>query len=268
MQKFKLLVITIIIIVGIFTYYLYYIDNHSINIKEVNLYNKKVDSTKHGLKILQFSDSHYSNDNTQKIKLLYKKVTLTKPDIIIFTGDLADNNLSTTNKKLLTNYLKKMSASTIKLAVLGEKDTLYDRQILINGNFTILNNELLPVYFQNNEPIYFYGTKHLINKNNFNPDFKNIKRENLFIFLTHNPQNTKLLLKYKPDYIFAGHNHNKEINFPFIDLEPSSLYPAFTYSFNTTKLYISNGLGHHQYKFRFNSQPRIELYRLLKNKKS
>ena len=80
--KFILLVVIIIL-------YPFLIGTKGIFVKEYKITTNKIDQNAHGLKILQFSDLNYKSNLTDSmLNSLIKKINETKPDIVIFTGDL------------------------------------------------------------------------------------------------------------------------------------------------------------------------------------
>ena len=84
--KFILLIVIIVL-------YPFFIGTKGIFIKEYKLTTSKINQNTHGLKILQFSDLNYkSNLSDTKFNNLIRKINETKPDIVIFTGDLIDKN--------------------------------------------------------------------------------------------------------------------------------------------------------------------------------
>ena len=63
-----------------------------------------IPSSYDGLKIVHFSDLHYKKVITEKeIKNLIKEIKKIKPDIVLFTGDLADDDYKLTNQDI--NFL-------------------------------------------------------------------------------------------------------------------------------------------------------------------
>ena len=101
----KLLLTLIFIIL-----YSFFLGTKGIFVKEYKIETQKISSDTSGLKILHFSDLHYgSSVNMKMIKSLVNKINQTKPDIVIFTGDLIDERHKITNdeKDTITKELSK-----------------------------------------------------------------------------------------------------------------------------------------------------------------
>ena len=119
--------ITIIIIVCFFSLYFYakYEPTIGLIVKETRITNQKIPDSFNGSKIIQFTDIDYGNNIFQdELDNLVKVINERKPDIVIFTGNLIDNNynLSTKEKEKIITSLKKINASTSKYAVYGKDD--------------------------------------------------------------------------------------------------------------------------------------------------
>lgn len=84
-----------------------------------------------GLKIVQFSDLHWSSQFSQnQIKKLLKKIRTIQPDLICFTGDfLCHSELEDKNR--LLSFLQSLEAPLGCFAILGNHD--YDQPVCINA---------------------------------------------------------------------------------------------------------------------------------------
>ena len=89
----KILYYILICLVFIFIILIYsrFISTTSLNINEIVI-NTNINDSYNGLKIVHFTDIHYKKIITEdRVKDLIKKINNTKPDLILFTGDLIDN---------------------------------------------------------------------------------------------------------------------------------------------------------------------------------
>ena len=89
-KKWKIIFLVILIIATLFIL-LRYIGNMGIKVKEYKIINNNIGNF-YGLKIVHVTDLHYGMTNEKKLKKLVKEINLTKPDIVLFTGDLVDKN--------------------------------------------------------------------------------------------------------------------------------------------------------------------------------
>lgn len=274
------IIIVLIIIGTIFFTYTTYISTVKFSIKEYRIINEKIPDNFNGLKIIQFSDLHYGstmfNDNLKKIK---DEINKRKPDLVFFTGDLIDKNykISQKDKENLSKSLNSINASLGKYAILGNEDKNEEITTILNqGNFTTLKNEYDLIYNKTNSPILLIGlSSSLKNEQNISKAYEYFKQQNynsniFTITLTHEPDaTTDILNSYQnTDLILAGHSHNGYIRIPIINypLEKTSgakKYINEFYEINSTKLYISSGLGtNNSIGIRLFCRPSINFFRL------
>lgn len=244
-----------------------------ISLYKLNIYEKTINNNSFiGNKILHISDIHYKRVIDEKqIKKLIKKINELKPDIVLFTGDLIDEDYEMTNKD--TNFLiKNLSKIETKYgfyAILGDndyKDIDTIKNIYIRSGITLLDNEMTKIYNESDEYIELIGLSSY-NKNKFN--INNINSNNAFV-IVHEPDSIDEIIKnLNPGNIFAGHSINGSINIPIIKqlLLPKGAkkYYRKHYKIKNTNIYISNGIGVNNLNFRLFNNPSITLYRIKKN---
>lgn len=270
---FKIILITIIV-VSLFLLYTKYISTNGIIIKEKRIVSKRLPESFHGTKIIHLSDLHYgSTVYLEDIKNIVKKINYRKPDLIIFTGDLIDENYKMKNdeRENLIKELNKLSASIGKYAILGDLDEGNIRTILRQCSFTILENSSDLIYNNDLIPILITG---LSPKNNQDMEktFSYFKEENnnkdiYNILIMHEAdQIDKIVTKYPVDLALAGNSLNGQIcltkDLCLIKKEGSTKYFKEYYKINNTKLFISSGIGSPNPYFRFMSRPSINFFRL------
>lgn len=253
----KIIKIIVIILFIIFFTIIYarYKEPTMIKVNEYKITSNKIPDNFHGTKIVHISDIHYGN--TIKIKELeniIKKINSLKPDILILTGDLLDKEINEEEKQQIIEELKKINVSIDSYAITGDKD--YDKdlwnEIITESNFININNTEKYIFKKTNNPI-------IISNND-------IANENIYtIYITHEPDKIDEL-NNKFDLILAGHSLNGQINIPIIKQlllqEGSKKYYKKHYTVNNTNIYISNGLGTTNFKYRLFNKPSINLYRL------
>ena len=115
-KKWKIIFLVILIIATLFIL-LRYIGNMGIKVKEYKIINNNIGNF-YGLKIVHVTDLHYGMTNEKKLKKLVKEINLTKPDIVLFTGDLVDKN---------TEYNKEIDLATIDSNLEYHKLTALDK---------------------------------------------------------------------------------------------------------------------------------------------
>lgn len=254
----KLFIIILIIII-----YAFLIGPKGIYIKEYKVSSDKITNEKDGLKILQISDIHYgSTVNENDIVKIRKKANEAKADIVVFTGDLIDEDykIEDNEKDLLKKELKKINAELGKYYVIGEEDFDEAKTILNYAEFIDLNNNPQSIYSEDNTPIL------LVDKS-INKDYITSEENSSYfkILAIHNPDDFEKFKNYNFDMAIAGHTHNGQINIPKIkDLFISSKYKNDYQKINNTSLYINAGIGTSGIKIRLFNHPTMNLYRLNK----
>lgn len=280
-KNHKKLIITLIIIViticGIFIYSRY-IGTKGIIINEINIKNNKIEDNFHGLKIVHISDIHYGMTSSKnEICNLKDKINLTKPDIVIFTGDLIDEENTYSNKDLI-ECMKDINASLGKYAISGEEDVKNKNynSILSDIGFKNLDNSFDLIYKDNLTPMFLAGVSSLNDKINIDEKtkaiYEKVNDENYNsiykILMIHEPDIIDSLDYSKFDLVLAGHTHNGQITLPYIGgiflPENGKKYSKSYYKLNNTNFFISNGLGVHKYKLRLFNKPSFNLYRITK----
>lgn len=98
-----------------------------------------------GLKILQFSDLHLNECQSQSfLKKIIKKTHKLKPDIIVFTGDfLCGAQLKDPNR--LRNFLQEFNAPHGCYAILGNHDYEHYISINKNGDYDLITDSKTPL---------------------------------------------------------------------------------------------------------------------------
>ncbi len=267
----------IVLVLGFISFfYTTYISTVKIVVNEKRIINNKIPNSFNGLKLIQFSDLHYgSTFFYEETKKLVALINERKPDLVVFTGDLIDDDYDLKNKEQekLIKLLQSIDTTLGKYAVMGEEDGEHFNTILKQSDFIILNNEYDLIYNKENSPILITGQGSLL-KNENKPDeaFKYFKEEganqNIYtISLIHEGDSYNNFKEtYKADLVLAGHSHNGEIKLPFIGplikfTGAKSYYNSF-YQEENTSIYISSGLGTKKFDIRLFCRPSINFFRL------
>ena len=266
----KILVLLLIILVSVFLYGRY-LEPHLLTSKEITVTSDKITSAFDGFKIIHFSDLLYSYNTKEKdITNLVAKINEYKPDIIVFTGNLVASNytLSEKDQQFLIENLQKLNCTLYKYAIVGDNDKqnldLY-HTILDQADFKMLNDAREYIFYHDINPIKIIGLTNsdaiatlLENEENINPSYN--------ILLTHNPDTINEIKAQDFDLILGGHNLGGIINVPFYGplINKSTDYKDNYYTFDETKMYISNGIGTEKFTFRLFNRPSFNLYRFQK----
>lgn len=274
--RYKILIFLILISVGSILYSRY-LGTSGLIVKEYNVINNKIPESFYGLKIVQFSDIYYkSTIDKSYLDSLSKEINRLDADILIFTGDIFDPNIKYTEKdiEILSNFFKSLKSNIESFAIKGDNDIEHKQweSIINQSSFTNLNDNYKYIYYKGSIPILITGISSNNKKNHIldsiNEINNNLKKEYSYsILILHEPDYIKNIDYKKFNLILAGHSLNGQIVIPYVGgiiKDKGSLkYHDNYYKLETTKLYVSSGIGvNNNYKFRLFNKPSVNLYRL------
>ena len=220
----KLFLMLCFIITGILLYATY-IGTEGLVTKEYTIYEETIPEEFDGLKIVHFSDLHFGRTvDIEKVNNIVTEINLINPDIVFFTGDLIDKDITINkdDKFALINALKNINSKYGKFAVLGNHDYLIKEDILKlyeDSNFKFLENEYETIISRNNQYIYVMGLGNSsYNLDNVSEMIKDVKdKEGFKIVLTHEPDISDTIINnIDVNLILAGHSHNGQFRLPFM----------------------------------------------------
>ncbi len=275
MKKILKIFITIIILIILLLLYSRFIGTIGLNTKEYTIEDNNISNDFDGIKIVHFSDMHYKRMITKdRIDKIINEINLINPDIVIFTGDLIDQDSEINEDDItyLKEVLSKINAKYGKYSVIGNHDYSIDIEILRSiykeSNFNLLENSYDIIYGKDNNKLYIGGISTgafsdiVLNKMKYD-------EESYKIIILHEPDYTDEIISLNPNLILGGHSHNGQVNIPYLKKyfvpTGSKKYYDEHYLVNNTNLYISSGIGVSRYNFRLFNHPSINFYRINKN---
>ncbi len=275
MKKILKIFITIIILIILLLLYSRFIGTIGLNTKEYTIEDNNISNDFDGIKIVHFSDMHYKRMITKdRIDKIINEINLINPDIVIFTGDLIDQDSEINEDDItyLKEVLSKINAKYGKYSVIGNHDYSIDIEILRSiykeSNFNLLENSYDIIYGKDNNKLYIGG----ISTGAFSDTVLNKMKydeESYKIIILHEPDYTDEIISLNPNLILGGHSHNGQVNIPYLKKyfvpTGSKKYYDEHYLVNNTNLYISSGIGVSRYNFRLFNHPSINFYRINKN---
>lgn len=264
---FILLLICILLVI-----YARYIGTTGLIIKEYPIKNEKLPESFSGLKIAHFSDFHYGRTTDMSdLKNLVKEINLTKPDIVVFTGDFIDEDTKISDEEVnnIIAILSGINSVYGNYYVSGNHDIKFDRyeEMFNNSNFNNLNDKYEIILSKNGESIMISGINYKSDLNYLEELFKNELPE-FKINIMHAPDTYDSISVYNYNLVLTGHSHNGQINIPFYGAiyTPSGAKKYYRpyYKLDNTDMYISSGIGTSKYNYRLFNRPSFNLYRLTK----
>lgn len=259
-----------------FFYYTRFLEPSMLLVSEIRIENAKVPASLSGLKLLHFSDLHYKTTTNEAFLIkLVDSVNALKPDIIVFTGDLLESEVSYTKEdyQVLTEKLSELACTISKYYVKGEEDYENDGIIEIimkDAGFILLDNLHDTIYGTVDEKIQIYGLG-IQGKNDFHQEeaFQEFTPDVFSIALFHEPDSIDKLANYPVDIALSGHSHNNQLQIPLIHSllkkEGATAYLNGHYILSNTHLFVNSGLGtDNGLKLRFLSFPTLNFYRFVR----
>lgn len=253
------------------------------DIKEINYYSNRLPKGFNGYRIVQISDLHLGSwRDTEIIEKLVTKINKLNPDLIVFTGDLVNQQSGELNR--FKEILAQLHAKDGVYSVLGnhdygdyyrwenEKEKEANLNYLINEQknmgWKMLNNEHV-ILRQNGDSIALIGVE-----NDGEPPFSQHadlsnatqSSDSLFsILLSHNPTHWRreVLPKSNIDLMLSGHTHAMQVIIAGYSLS-SLIYPEWAgiYYEGKRALYVNIGIGYVGFPFRFGAWPEITVFTL------
>jgi len=240
-------------------------------IREYKIVNKNVPTSFYGFKVVHFSDLHYGMSvDENDLKKLVLNINETKPDIVIFTGDLVDKRKieKTDFYNVLVEYLSKIESTYGKFYVSGnhDKELVSFDKIMTASGFISFDSDFEVISGNNGGDIFLSGVN--LDSKDYSYLDDALKDNNYYkIFVMHYPDNMINIKKYKFDLVLAGHSHNGQVRIPFVGevfkVDNAKKYYDPHYNIDGTDLFISGGIGNSGINLRLNNKPSFNLYRLV-----
>lgn len=223
-------------------------------------------------RVIFFTDTHFGKYyDVAHAKKLVEKINATKPDIVIFGGDLIDNYARDRNNmdwQYLKAELQKIDVKIGKYAVWGNHDygggakRIYEDFITSCG-FKLLNNESVEL---ENYGIKLFGyDDYLMGWSD--PSLYKIESDLFNIIIAHEPIVSQFIESKSDNFLLSGHTHGGQVTIPFITHKflpegsgqfTQGLYTAKEIHTDVSlKMYTSSGIGMTRYPLRFLNIPEI-----------
>jgi predicted MPP superfamily phosphohydrolase len=228
---------------------------------------KNLPPERDGFTIAQISDIHMGVIVADRsIKKMVEEVNSLKPDLVVITGDLVDEDAN--HLEHLTGTLKSLSAPNGVLAVTGNHDFYagVDRVVanaasagvrfLRNAKTTIAG--FLDVYGADDPTSAQFAGGRIAPESLLGPE----AMDRPTVFLYHQPIRIEEMAARGADLLLSGHTHKGQI-WP-ISYISRRIYPYQTglYKIGKSSLYVSRGIGTWGPPLRVDSVPEIVLITL------
>lgn len=266
-------VIFTIILIGICAYVdARYIEPKLLTVKEQEITTDKLSLTQ-PLRVVHFSDVHLGNDYTMyDFKKVINKINSLNPDVIIFSGDLIDDNKTFSDEDETGSLLSELHAVYGKYAVYGNHDhggngTKRYARIMEKGGFQLLVNTADTIQLEKSQKMSIVGVDDIILGH---PDFKAAFTETddaqFKLFISHAPDVAEYVKGKGVDLQLSGHSHGGQVRFPIVGapftVPYGTQYVKGLYEVPENDgmlIYVNSGIGTSKLPYRFFNLPEITL---------
>lgn len=237
----KIFVILSIICLAI-VFYAFKIEPNLLVVNEVVL--EINENPQNEMKIVLFSDTHFKTNTSESYtKKIIQKINDEQPDVVMFLGDLIDNQQETpVDIDFLVEALSDINGQ--KLAIMGNHDygggaeRTY-KEILEKSDFNLLINQSVEI-----DGITIIGIDDLYFGN---PDYsilENIDISSNTLVMLHEGDMIKDLDK-NFDMAFSGHSHGGQIAIPILKdiVTPAGAEAYIKGLYEDDKIYVTSGIG-------------------------
>lgn len=254
--------------------------NRALQLNTYSVSSETLPKTFDGYRIAHVSDLHNSEmgKNNEQLLALLKEA---KPDMIAMTGDLIDSRR--TNVDIALQFAEKAMQIAPCYYVTGNHEArVSEYDDLKNGltelGVTVLDDARVSLE-QNREILTILG----INDPSFKTDYlfgndasvtetqlQKLTNENdgFTVLLSHRPELFEVYADNNIDLALSGHAHGGQFRLPFIGglVAPHQgffpKYDAGLYTYGSTTMIVSRGIGNSIFPFRFNNRPEVVLIEL------
>ena len=253
-KKFFLIILSIIFCLFLIIIYCRFKATTGLKVYEYKVTDSSLPDSFHGVKVVQFSDLYYGNTvDINYLSEIVSSINKLKPDIVVFTGDLISINIDDETKNKIIESLGSIKFSIGKYAIKGDSDNDLFDGIINSSGFINLTNTSVNAFYKGDIPI--------------NISNQDIQSDLFNILLIHEPDSIDSF-ENKFNLVLSGHSLNGQINIPIIKKSflknGSKKYYNGYYDINGSPLYVSNGIGTTNFKYRLFNKPSVSLYRLTK----
>jgi predicted MPP superfamily phosphohydrolase len=220
----------------------FFIEPYRVEVRTVEIPTSKL---KHSsVRVVQISDLHCTIRAGNEEKAV-KIVNDLKPDVVVFTGDSANNPQGL---KRFRDMMKRLEARLAKVGVRGNYDSQEFKGINIfdGTDFVELDANSIELD-KDGEKVWITGVT-CEKEGEIDNVLKQVPSDRFSIFLHHYPDLVEDLAGQQVDLYLAGHTHGGQIALPFygavITLTKfGKKYEAGMYKVGNTILYVNRGIG-------------------------
>lgn len=246
-----------------------YIEPKLLKTNEISLETEKL-SKNTTLKVVQFSDTHLGEYyQSSDLEGLVAKINELSPDLIIFSGDLIDNNKTFEDEEGVTKALSKLKSKYGSYAVIGNHDhggngTKRYMRIMKNSGMKLLVNSFDTITLEDGSKVSVIGIDDIVlGKPQMAQTLEKVPEGSYKLFISHAPDVAEQIAAYAVDLQLSGHTHGGQVRIPFMGAPFTppygEKYVKGLYEVGEAKLplYVNTGIGVSTLPFRFFNLPEL-----------
>lgn len=217
------------------------------------------------LRIVMASDIHLGTIiSTRRVTKMVEKINAQKPDVILFPGDIVDEDLAPVIRQNLGAYLKKLNAPLGIIGSTGNHEYIGGANSAVSylrqHGLVMLRDTMM----QLTENIYVAGRDDIESNRFAGEQRKSLKaittnrpEGSFLIVLDHQPRAIPEAVENKADLVLSGHTHHGQM-WPLNYITQAAFPVSWGHKlFDKTHVYVSSGLGSWGPPVRIGNRPEI-----------
>ncbi|MCF0110831.1 MAG: metallophosphoesterase [Erysipelotrichaceae bacterium] len=250
-----------------------FLSSKRVHVTNGDIHSEHIPLSLDNVSVMVVSDLEYGTYmNKERLDHIVDTINTIAPDIVLFLGDLFDENLlpNVHQEQEVIDSLIKISAPLGKFAVTGDFDEANKEkviQILETSQFEVINNKVMRLHNLSETYINLVGISQTVTQaNDCTSLFNDLGINQFTIAICHNSDIVDSIPPGGADIIFCGNSHGAQIRFPIYgpirETPGNTNYIAGLYTVGSTTLHVSHGLGTTRQDVRLFSDPELLFYRL------
>ncbi|GLI85416.1 phosphoesterase [Rossellomorea marisflavi] len=250
----------IVLLLGLFCYF----QNNALVTTKLEIESSKIPEAFNGYRIVQLSDLHGKSFGSNQDRLI-QRVKESKPDLIVFTGDLVDSKRYDSGPGL--TLLKELSTLAPVYIISGNHEWWSGRweelREEVGGTGAVLLEDDAVTIKENEEEIGLLGVDDPAG-GDVPAALQSVEKKKGFkILLSHRPELFSDYAASGMDLVLSGHAHGGQVRLPFIGglvAPDQGMFPEYTeglYKDGDTNMVVNRGLGNSIIPLRIFNRPEV-----------
>ncbi|WP_430481672.1 metallophosphoesterase [Rossellomorea marisflavi] len=250
----------IVLVLGLFCY----VQNNALVTTNLEIESSKIPEAFNGYRIVQLSDLHGKSFGSNQDRLI-QRVKESKPDLIVFTGDLVDAKRYDPGPGL--TLLKELSTLAPVYIISGNHEWWSGRweelrEEVGETGAVLLEDDAVTIK-ENGEEIGLLGVDDPAG-GDVPAALQSVEKKKGFnILLSHRPELFSDYVASGMDLVLSGHAHGGQVRLPFIGglvAPDQGMFPEYTegiYKDGDTNMVVNRGLGNSIIPLRIFNRPEV-----------